>query len=32
MEQFARDAYGKAEEDYRRLMQGSLKGADLAPA
>jgi CRP-like cAMP-binding protein len=32
MEQFAHDAYGKAEEDYRRLMQGSLKGADLAPA
>ena len=32
MEQFARDAYGKAEDDYRRLMQGSFKEADLAPA
>lgn len=32
MEQFARDTYGKAEDEYRRLMPVSVKGADLAHA
>ncbi|WP_165221884.1 Crp/Fnr family transcriptional regulator [Affinirhizobium pseudoryzae] len=32
MEQFARDAYGKAEGDYRRLMRLSFRDADLATA